>query len=152
MQDFKDMFNEMASYNAWCMKRCLPDGVTTPAPESTTPKTKSDCCNKLELRVDDNYYVNFLEGFYEFTGTVNGHEYWIHSGGNYALWYTILDGWRGSYLSSLGGTSGFIFGPETSCPTDEGGWSHYDNTAIVESGSGVKWECLGIQILTYCNT
>ena len=140
------MFNEMASYNAWCMKRCLPDGVTTSAPESTTPKNKSDCCNKLYLTVYDSYYVNFFEGVYEFTGTVNGHEYWIHSGGSYALWYSILNGWRGSYLSSLGGTSGYIFGPETSCPTDEGVWSHYDSTAIVESGSGVKWECLGIQI------
>ena len=43
------MFNEMVSYNAWCMNRCLPDGVTTPVPGPTTPKTQADCCNQLKL-------------------------------------------------------------------------------------------------------
>ena len=54
VHDFKEMFNQMASYNAWCMKRCLLDGETTPVPEITTPKTESDCCNKLKLTFFQN--------------------------------------------------------------------------------------------------
>ena len=146
------MFNEMASYNAWCMKRCLPDGVTTPAPMPTTPKTESDCCNKLKLTVDDSYYVAFLAGVYEFTGMVNGREYWTHSSG-YALWHAITSSLRVSYLSSLGGSSGFLFGEMADCPTDDGGWEYYDSSAgaVLDGSSGLQWECLGISNLLLCN-
>ena len=139
----------MVSYNAWCMNRYLTAGETTPVPETTTPKTKSDCCNKLNLTVDDSYYVTFLSGTYEFTGTVNNWEYWTHSGGNYGLWHSLKSGWRGSYMSGLGGASGFLFGEMTSCPTDEQEWRYYDSSAgdILDGSSGLQWECLGNQLL-----
>ena len=67
------MFNEMVSYNAWCMNRCLPDGVTTPVPGPTTPKTQADCCNQLKLTLHNDAATNvgYLEGTYMFAGTVN---------------------------------------------------------------------------------
>ena len=146
------MFNQMASYNAWCMKRCLIDGETTPVPEITTPRTESDCCNRLKLTVDDSYSVKFLEGVYEFKGMVNGRDYWINSNG-YALWHVIYSGLRVSYESSLGGSSGFLFGQMAECPTDEGGWEYYDSSAgaSFDGSSGLQWECLGIQNLPICS-
>ena len=140
----------MASYNAWCMKRCLPDGVTTPAPAPTTPKTKSDCCNQLNLTLqgDAAATVGYLEGTYDFAGTVNGRDYWTKGGGQVmALWYSIMNGWRMFTEGSLGGSSGSVFGPDTKCPRDQAdGWEHYDGSAIVDSGEGIQWECLGMSI------
>ena len=143
------MFNEMVSYNAWCMKRCLPDGVTTPVPEPTTPKTNADCCNKLKLKLhgDTAANVGYLEGTYDFAGTVNGRDYWTKDTGGqvFALWYSIMNGWIMFYDSSLGGSGGSVFGPNVDCPTDQAdGWRHYDGSAIVESGTDIQWECLGI--------
>ena len=52
----------MVSYNAWCMNRCLPDGVTTPVPGPTTPKTQADCCNQLKLTLHNDAATNV--GYY----------------------------------------------------------------------------------------
>ena len=130
------------------MKRCLPDGVTTPAPVPTTPKTKADCCNKLKLTLHGDAAANvaYLEGTYDFAGTVNGRDYWTKDD-SMALWYSIMSGWRMFSKSSLGGSSGSVFGPNVDCPTDQtDGWSHYDGSAIVDSGTDIQWECLGIYI------
>ena len=141
----------MVSYNAWCMKRYLPDGVTTPVPEPIKPKTESDCCNKLELTLygDTAENIAYLGGTYDFEGTVNGHDYWTKDGFKVrALWYSIMNGWRMSSNSSLGGISGLVFGPDTKCPRDQvDGWRHYDGSAIVDSGTDIQWKCLGISIL-----
>ena len=136
----------MVSYNAWCMKRCLPDGVTTPVPEPTTPKTNADCCNRLKLKLhgDAAANVGYLEGTYDFAGTVNGHDYWTKDGFRVrALWYSIMNGWRMATNSSLGGSSGSVFGPDTKCPRDyhADGWRYYYDK--VKSGTDIKWECLG---------
>ena len=79
---------------------------------------------------------------------MNGREYWIHSNG-YALWHAIKSGLRVSYESSIGGTSGFLFGHMAECPTDEGGWEYYDSSAgaFLNGSLGLQWECLGIQNL-----
>ena len=142
------MFNEMVSYNAWCMKRCLADGVTTPVPGPTTPKTQADCCNQLKLTLHNDAATNvgYLEGTYIFVGTVNGRDYWTKDNGFQvmALWYSVMNGWRMFLESSLGGSSGSVFGPNIDCPTDQAhGWRYYDGSAIVESPD-ILWECLGI--------
>ena len=144
------MFNEMVSYNAWCMKKCLPDGVTTPVPAPTTPKSKSDCCNQLKLTLhgDAADDVGYLEGTYDFAGMVNGRDYWIMDTGSeiQPLWYSIFNGWRMSFNNaSLGGGSGTLFGPDTICPRDQAdGWEHFNGVGIVDTE--LQWECLGISI------
>ena len=147
------MFNEMSNYNAWCMKRCLADGVTTPAPTPTTPKTKSDCCNKLKLtlRGDTANDIGGMEGTYDFAGTVNGREYWKMGTGSQVphLWFSIFKGWRmHSNDGQLGSASGTVFGPQTKCPRDQtDGWKHFNGGAVVDSL--LQWECLGICILCF---
>ena len=38
-------------------------------------------------------------------------------------------------------------GPETLCPGDQAdGWSHYNGVDVVDSGTDIQWECLGISI------
>ena len=139
----------MVSYNAWCMKRCLPDGVTTPVPEPTTPKTNADCCNKLKLKLhgDAAANVGYLEGTYDFAGTVNGRDYWTKDTGGqvFALWYSIMNGWIMFYESSLGGSGGSVFGPNVDCPMDQAdGWRYFNGMDTVDSGTDIQWECLGI--------
>ena len=84
-------------------------------------------------------------------GTVNDQDYWTMNLGYsingetvVALWYSEY-GWRMFLSSSLGGSSGSIFGPETLCPGDQAdGWSHYNGVDVVDSGTDIQWECLGI--------
>ena len=89
-----------------------------------------------------------MGGIYDIEGTVNGRDYWTKDGFRVrALWYSIWNGWRMFTNSSLGGSSGSVFGPDTNCPRDQtDGWSHYDGSAIVDSGTDIHWECLGIYI------
>ena len=120
------------------------DGVTTQAPEP--------CCNKLKLTINGNAasHVSYLEGTYDMAGTVNGHDYWtmdlgymINGQTEVALWYS--NGWKMFVASSLGGSSGSVFGPATLCPGDQAdGWSHYNGAMVVDSGTDIQWECLGI--------
>ena len=147
------MFTEMSNYNAWCMKGCLADGVTTPAPAPTTPKTKSDCCNKLQLTTHGATATDLagldFEGIYDFAGTVNGRDYWKKGIGSQVphCWFAILHGWRCHNTGFiLGSTSGYVWGPKTNCPTDQfdsdDGWRHYNGSTFVDSL--LRWECLGI--------
>ena len=155
VNDFKEMFNQMASYNAWCMKRCLPDGVTTPAPGPTTPKTKSDCCNKLKLTLNGDAVADIgsYEGTYDFAGTTNGRDYWTMDSGSevFPLWFSILNGWRMSFnVASLGGSSGVVFGPDTMCPGDQAdGWKYY-NGSVGFVDTSIQWECLGTYFHLLC--
>ena len=72
-----------------------------------------------------------------------------------ALWYYFYNfnsqmGWRMHSNDSLGGGPASVFGPDTKCPRDQAdGWRHYDGSAIVESGTDVQWECLGISIFLF---
>ena len=134
------------------MKRCLPDGVTTPATTPTTPKTKSDCCNKLKLTLqgDSAADIGVLQGTYDFAGTVNGRDYWKMDtalGIKAYLWFSILNGWRMAFNDAQLGTAfGSVFGPDTICPRDQAdGWKHF------KPGAGnvvtmLQWDCLGISL------
>ena len=96
------MFNEMVSYNAWCMNRCLPDGVTTPVPGPTTPKTQADCCNQLKLTLHGDAAANV--GNPLLSGTTSSGLYFIwHVEVNAFIWPLVLYAftWRsviGSYF------------------------------------------------------
>ena len=148
----------MVRYNAWCLKRCLPDGVTRPVPGTTQPKTKSDCCNKLKLTLHGDaaaVNVKYMKGTYHFAGTVNNHDYWtgptiMTKDGSQvmALWYYFYNfnspmGWRMHTNDSLGGGSASVFGPDTKCPRDQAdGWRY----GKVGSGKDIQWKCLGMFI------
>ena len=129
------MFDEMASYNAWCMNQYLPPGVTTPIPAPTTPKTQSHCCNKLKLNLQGT--LSFLEGNYDFEGLVNGREYWTN--GIRGIWFYGFQGfWVIGSISNLGTNSGSVSGSSTaSCLLNvpDNVWS---------SNNIITWECLGI--------
>ena len=88
----------------------------------------------------------YLGGIYDIEGTVNGRDYWTKDGFRVrALWYSIWNGWRMASNSSLGGSSGLVFGPDTNCPRDQtDGWRYYDGSAIVDSCKDIQWKCLSM--------
>ena len=126
------MFDEMASYNAWCMNQYLQPGETTPIPESTTPRTQSHCCNELKLTLEGSSSA----GNYEFGGLVNQREYWTN--GVRGIWFSGFQGaWVVGLISNLGQPFGSFFGSSSqTCPLNvpSASWSN----------NNITLECLGM--------
>ena len=65
------------------------------------------CCPTLNILLENDVKneVSYLEGVYTFQGFSNGMDYWVHSDGQYVIWYSekySLDTWIVGLLSKLG--------------------------------------------------
>ena len=65
------------------------------------------CCSTLNVLLENDVKneMSFLEGVYTFQGFSNGMDYWVHSDGQFAIWYmemNSLDIWAIGFLSKLG--------------------------------------------------
>ena len=65
------------------------------------------CCSTLNVLLENDVKneLYFLEGVYTFQGFSNGMDYWVHSDGQFAIWYMEMnsfDIWAIGFLSKLG--------------------------------------------------
>ena len=102
------------------------------------------------LENDVKNEVFYLEGVYKFQGFSNGMDYWVHSGGQYAIWYleiNSLDHWLVGYLSSLGSATAYMYSwgntLEKKCPNNDDGnvwnWNYwYDFSWIATNDVYIK--------------
>ena len=75
-----------------------------------------DCCSIIKLTLgnslkDDSNIFQDFEGVYTFSGHINGMDYFVHSTGQFAIWYYVGTGanWLIGNLTNLGSTGGNIY-------------------------------------------
>ena len=100
------------------------------------------CCPTLNILLENDVKnaVSYLEGVYTFQGFSNGMDYWVHSDGQFAIWYmemNSLDTWVIGFLSKLGSLElvyMYSWGNtlEKKCPNNDEGnvwnWMFFDYT------------------------
>ena len=91
------------------------------------------------LENDVKNAVSYLEGVYTFQGFSNGMDYWVHSDGQFAIWYLeMYSQWVIELLSKLGSSNDppymYSWGNtlEKKCPNNDEGnvwnWMFFDYT------------------------
>ena len=116
-----------------------------------------DCCSPLNLTLGhdfENTIQNDYEGIYTFDGFINGMDYWIHDGGEYAIWFWYSASgeyyWLIGPKSSLGLNTGGMYATldhlKKKCPNNEGWvWSwKYTNSYAWVATDDVLFECYWI--------
>ena len=99
------------------------------------------CCPTLNILLENDVKnaVSYLEGVYTFQGFSNGMDYWVHSDGQFAIWYLeMYSQWVIELLSKLGSSNDppymYSWGNtlEKKCPNNDEGnvwnWMFFDYT------------------------
>ena len=99
------------------------------------------CCPTLNILLENDVKneVSHLEGVYTFQGFSNGMDYWVHSDGQFAIWYLeMYSQWVIELLSKLGSSNDppymYSWGNtlEKKCPNNDEGnvwnWMFFDYT------------------------
>ena len=90
------------------------------------------CCPTLNILLENDVKneVFYLEGVYKFQGFSNGTDYWVHSDGQFAIWYlelNSLDHWIVGSLSLLGSADVLMYSLGTTlekkCPNEGNLWN-----------------------------
>ena len=114
-----------------------------------------DCCSPLNLTLGHDFkntIQNDYEGIYTFDGFINGMDYWIHDGGEYAIWfwysapgeYYWLIGPKSSLGLNTGGMYATLDHLKKKCPNNEGWvWSwKYTNSYAWVATDDVYLKCM----------
>ena len=110
------------------------------------------CCPTLNILLENDVKneVYFLEGFYTFQGFSNGMDYWVHSDGQFAIWYlelNSLDHWIVGSLSLLGSADVLMYSLGTTlekkCPNEGNvwNWKYVSSNSFVETND-VDLKCV----------
>ena len=106
------------------------------------------CCPTLNILLENDVKneVSYLEGVYTFQGFSNGMDYWVHSDGQYAIWYLEIYSmsilkchWIVGLLSKLGSSSAIMYSLGTAlekkCPNEGNvsNWEYFSSNSVVET-------------------
>ena len=114
------------------------------------------CCPTLNILLENDVKneVSYLEGVYTFQGFSNGMDYWVHSDGQFAIWYLeMYSQWVIELLSKLGSSNDppymYSWGNtlEKKCPNNDEGnvwnWMFFDyNTYSYVETNDVDIKCV----------
>ena len=127
---------------------------TTTIPTTTTPATTTaipddECCESLELSLENDSHANQGQraGNYEIqVEKINDRNVWKRDDGQYVVWFdNDTDFWT---IGSTVGSGGGIFAPsEFKCPNEAGSkWTYYEvgsSNTFLDAGDDISVKCHG---------